>query len=125
MIHRLLIAGLSCILVAGTAAPVQAAKKAPTTENAKAKKAKPTIYGGKVAAVDKTAKTVTLDGKKDLAIHITSETRIDKDGKAATFEDIAVGEVVKIRTKVKDGKTDALAVHIGKPVEKAKEKKKK
>jgi hypothetical protein len=48
-------------------------------------------FGGKVAAVDKQAKTVTV-GKR--TFHVTPDTRIMKAGKPATLEDATVGETV-------------------------------
>jgi uncharacterized protein YqeY len=125
MLYRLLLAGLASAMIAGMTTPMQAATKAATTENAKAKKAKATVYNGKVATVEKMAKTFTLDGKKDLVFQVTSETRIVKDGKPATMDDVTVGESVKVRSKVKDDKTDALLVQIGKVASKAKAKKSK
>jgi hypothetical protein len=46
-------------------------------------------FRGKLAAVDKTAKTITI-GKS--VYQITSETKIQKNGKPATLDDGVVGE---------------------------------
>ena len=47
-------------------------------------------FYGKLAALDKSAKTITV-GKR--TFRITSETKIRKDGKEAKLEDGVVGEV--------------------------------
>ncbi len=48
-------------------------------------------FHGKLAAVDQAAKTITV-GKR--TFHVTSNTKIFKDGNAATLKDGVVGEVV-------------------------------
>jgi hypothetical protein len=53
--------------------------------------AKPIPFGGKITALDKQAKTVTL-GKR--VFHVTSETKIMKNEKPATLDDATVGEEV-------------------------------
>src|SRR2546421_12806454 len=74
------------------ARPADPPADAPKTE----KKARPVPFNGKVGAVDKTAKTVTLEGKeKSRVFQITSETRIlNKDRKPGTLDDIQVGDRV-------------------------------
>ena len=54
-------------------------------------KAKPLPYRGKVASVDASAKTLTV-GKR--TIKVTDQTKITKQGAAATMADITVGEKV-------------------------------
>ena len=47
-------------------------------------KAKQMPFHGKVSAIDKTAKTIALEGKeKNRTFQITSSTKITKDGKPA------------------------------------------
>ena len=83
-------------------------KEAPGGE--KKKKGQPPL-NGKIAAVDKNAKTVTI-GKT--TIQITSETRIEKAGKPATLDEVAVGEpaVARVR-KTDDGKNLAMSLRVG------------
>lgn len=82
-------------------------KEAPAGEK---KKGQPPL-NGKIAAVDKNAKTVTI-GKT--TIQITSETRIEKGGKPATLDDVAVGEQATARIrKTDDGKNTALGLRVG------------
>src|SRR5437867_2970910 len=75
---------------------IQAAEKPETPGTPKTeKKARAIPFNGKVGAVDKVAKTVTLEGKeKSRVFHITSETKIHKDKKPATLDDVMVGDRV-------------------------------
>ena len=57
-------------------------------------------FHGKLAAVDKSAKTITI-GKS--VYEITSETKIQKNGKPATLEDGVVGEEASGYAKPTDG----------------------
>ena len=85
-------------------------------------KAKRDVYPfrGTVKATDKTAMTITLAGKeKDRVVTVTSETRIAKEGKPATFGDIATGEMVRGQVKkTPEGKESAVSVYLGQPPEK-------
>jgi hypothetical protein len=119
-------------------APFQAsaqegAPKAEAKEKGKAKaegkeKAKSDRYpfSGKVKSSDKVAMTITLEGKeKERVVAVTSETKISKDGKPATFGDITVGETIRGQVKKDDaGKEHAVSVLIGAaPAKKEGEKK--
>jgi hypothetical protein len=73
-------------------------KTAAEKTDAAAKKAHP--FRGKLAAVDKVAKTITL-GKS--TYQVTSETKIKKADKPATLEDGVVGEDVSGYAKPGDG----------------------
>jgi len=78
---------------------------------------------GKLAALDKAAKTITL-GKS--TYHITPETKITKAGKPATLDDGVLGEYVTGYVKpAEDGKMVAKTLYFGpKPEAKGPEKKK-
>jgi hypothetical protein len=74
------------------------------------KKGRPPL-NGKIAAVDKQAKTVTIG---QTTIQITSETRIEKGGKPATLDDVAVGEPATARVReTDDGKKIAVGLRVG------------
>ena len=77
-------------------------------------------YNGKVKAADKTAMTVTLEGKeKERVVNVTSETKIMKEGKPATFGDVAAGEYVTGQVKkTPEGKENAVSLYLGKAPEK-------
>ena len=111
-------AGRPLPLLAQTTNQPAAEKKAVV---AKKKSAHP--FRGKLAEVDKVAKTIKL-GKS--TYQITSETKITKDGKPATLEDGVVGEPVTGYAKpADDGKMAATTVRFGaKPDEKGGENKK-
>jgi len=67
--------------------------------------------GGKLGAVDKKAKTITV---ADKTYHVTADTRITKAGKPATLDDGVVGEDVGIYYKKgDDDKMTALSVRFG------------
>jgi len=112
---RLFVAvSLACALV-GSLACLQAAEKASDAPKSE-KKAKHTPFRGKVTAVDKTAMTVTLAGKeKERVFSITSQTRINKDGKPAVLDDVKAGEAVSgSYVEAEGGKMEVLTLNIGK-----------
>ena len=68
-------------------------------------------FHGKIAAVDKKAKTFTVGER---TFQVTSETKLNKAGKPATLDDAAVGEEVGGSfEKAEDGKLHAKTVHLG------------
>ena len=68
-------------------------------------------FNGKVGAIDKTAKIITVGERK---FQVTSETKIMKAGKPATLEDAVVGEqVAGSYRKTDDGKLNLLSVRFG------------
>ncbi len=68
-------------------------------------------FRGKLAEVDKTAKTIKVGQS---IYQVTSETKITKDGKPATLEDGVVGEPVSGYAKpTEDGKMAAATVRFG------------
>jgi len=90
--------GIATLAAAIFALPLltQAADNKPAETPAKPeKKARAVPFRGKIGAVDKVAKTVTLESKeKPRTFQITSETKIRKDKKPATLDDVAVGDSV-------------------------------
>lgn len=124
-----LLSGLLAGANPGLRAAEGAAEKpsTPPAPAAPAQRPRAIPFQGKVTAVDKTAKTVTLDGRdKERTVQITSETKITKDGKPAVLDAVAVGEVVAGRAKPGSaGKLEALVLHIGAKPEAPKAPKKK
>jgi Cu/Ag efflux protein CusF len=102
-----------------------AAEKSPEKKAEKSEKAargRPVM--GKVDAVDKTMKTLTLSGEKKQVLQVTSETRIMKAGKPATFDDATVGEAIAGSAVEENGKLVLRSLRIGaKPEEGEKEPK--
>lgn len=87
--------------------------------------AKSMPFQGKLDAVDKISKTITIKGKeKDRTFHVTSNTKLAKDGKPAILDDAVVGEAVAGLAKENaDGKLEALSIRFGaKPSGQAKHK---
>src|SRR4026209_743725 len=90
---------LLTIAILATFAASLTVNAAPEKKEAAAKEeskdGKPSIipFHGKISAVDKAAKTVTLEGKeKTRTFHVTSETKIEKGGQPATLDDAKIGE---------------------------------
>ena len=86
---------------------------------------KPIAYHGKVASVDAAAKTFTV-GKR--TFKVTDQTKITKEGAAATMDDVVVGEKVSGSYWKKEDGLEAKSVKIGakavetKPVKSTEEK---
>jgi hypothetical protein len=102
--------------------PAASKKSAAETQDSSNGEKKPVAgpFHGKLAAVDQTAKTISV-GKR--TFQITSETKIKKDGKPATLQDGMVGEEVSGYIKPNDaGKLVATTVNFG-PKPKTSEKK--
>ena len=118
------IAGLPAQLLAQSTNQPAADKKAAVAKKEPATKKKGAHpFRGKLAAVDKTAKTIKVG---ESIYQVTSETKITKAGKPATLEDGVVGEPVTGYVKpTEGGKMAATTVHFGaKAGEKSGEKKK-
>jgi hypothetical protein len=111
------------ILGAPQVVQAQSTNKAPAKsagEETK-KKAVGHPFHGKLAALDKLSKTISV-GKS--TYQITSETKIKKAGKPATLADGVVGEEVSGYVKpTEDGKLVATTVNFGKADTKNPEKK--
>ena len=118
------IAGMPAQLLAqSTNKPAAEKKSGAAKKESAAKKKSAHPFRGKLAAVDKTAKTIQV-GKS--IYHITSETKITKAGQPATLEDGVVGEPTTGYVKpTEDGKMTATTVRFGPKVEKAGGEKKK
>ncbi len=81
------------------------------TTTPKLKKLKAIPFHGKVEAVDTKAMTLKVGNR---TFQITSDTKIFKEGPAATLSDGAVGEAVRgTYKKAEDGKLDAVSVFFG------------
>jgi hypothetical protein len=90
-------------------------KKSAAKKDAPEKKQTAGPFRGKLATLDKSAKTFTV-GKR--TFHISSDTKILKHGKAATVEDGVVGEEVSGYFKTSDdGKLTATKVTFGPKVD--------
>ena len=118
MIKRILKLSALCILAGAIASlPLQASaqttnkadKKAAASKTDKKPAAHP--FHGKLSAIDKTAKTITV-GKT--SYQISSETKITKDGKPAMLEDGVIGDEVGGYVKPNDaGVMVATSVRFG------------
>jgi hypothetical protein len=94
-----------------TNAPLPSAPSS-TLPVVKPKKSGSLVVSGKASEVDTNAMTLTV-GKHLFAI--TSQTRINKDGKPAVLSDITVGDKVGVAyKKTADGKFNAVTINDGK-----------
>jgi hypothetical protein len=86
------------------------------------KAAKRVPFRGKISAVDVIAKTFTLEGKeKPRTFRVTADTRLKKDGKDVSFDDLKVGEILGGQYREgTEGKLEAITVNIGAKAEKEK-----
>ena len=111
---KLLLLALLAVAIAGLPMNVRAKDtNAPAAEKkvAKTKKSATLPIHGKLKAVDKTAKTVSLG---EQTLQITSETKISKGDKPATLDDGVVGEEISgAYRKGEDGKLTATKLRFG------------
>jgi hypothetical protein len=119
---------LDAQLTPGTTASPAASPQA-TASPATKLATRPIPFRGKVSAVDQSAKTFTLGGKKGSRVFkVTENTTITKAGAAATIADIVADEHVRgTCLKQDDGTFEAKTVMIGPPAageKKAKKSKK-
>ncbi len=86
---------------------------------------RPYPLNGKIATTDKLAMTLTLEGKqKPRVIHVTSQTRLVKQGKPATFDDAQPGDSLGGQVAKNDeGQEVALSLRLGPKPEKPSKKK--
>jgi hypothetical protein len=115
---RLLMAAALATALIGTPLTHWAAEKSDSPPDAASKaekKVKRIPFRGKISAVDKVAKTFTLEGKNKVrTFRVTTETRLKKDGQEAVFGDLKVGESVGGQYRVgAAGAQEVLLVNIG------------
>jgi len=103
--------GVSAILALAPTT-ISAQVKSPEKGDAAGKSSHRAVpFNGKVGSIDKTNMTFTV-GKR--TVEITSETKITKGGKPATFDDAVVGEEVGGSAhKAEDGKLVAVSARFG------------
>ena len=108
------------ILGASSGAPAKEKKTETANPEASASpgaKAKPLPYRGKVASINASAKTFTV-GKR--TIKVTDQTKITKQGAAATMAEISLGEKVSgSYWKKDDGSLEAKNIKVGAKMEPA------
>jgi Cu/Ag efflux protein CusF len=120
-----------CLVAAFTAlSSLQATPADPPAEKKPEKSAPPQKFrpfNGTIKSIDATARTITLKGEKAQTFAVTSETKINKDGKPVAFEDLAVEDKVGGRAKeTAEGNWTALTINAGKrPAAKPEDKGKK
>jgi len=111
---------LSLLVGAIAGAPTQALGQEKKKDKPVAGKKEPSMgekkegvipFHGKLASVDKSAKTITVGER---TFQITADTKIMKAGKPATLDDCVVGEEIGGRyKKTEDGKLVVVGVRFG------------
>lgn len=117
----ILIRSLGLALVLGASAMAQSSDaSAPPAEGATPAPTKTTRtagypFRGKLKAVSNDARTFTLAGKdRDRVFHVTSDTKLVRDGKVATLADGVIGEeVAGYARNESGGRAQALTVRFG------------
>jgi hypothetical protein len=111
---------LSCLLGLALAFSATAADQQSTAAKVSAgsvtatKRVKRYPYHANVAAVDTSAKTITLEGKKkQRVLFITPATRILKDKKPVALETVKVGEYITGSLMDTDGHLEPTTVNVG------------
>jgi hypothetical protein len=66
-----------------------------------------------IESIDKAAKTITLKGEKHQVLSVGAQTRITKDGKAATFEDLQVGTLITGSMRQVGDKLEVASIRTG------------
>jgi hypothetical protein len=82
-------------------------------------------FHGKVRAVDSKARTLTLQGKeKDRVFQLTEQTKIQRDGKPETLEEVRPGESVGgLARESSAGVWELVTLNIGERASKSKQPK--
>ena len=106
-----------CMPLNAQFSPATTASPHETASPAAKPAARPIPFRGKVSAVDQSAKTFTLGGKKGSRVFkVTETTTITKAGAAATLTDVVENEHVRgTCLKHDDGTFEAKTVMIGPP----------
>lgn len=121
---RLLIACAVAALAASASLSTTAFAAPVPAEQQQENRTRPIPFRGKIAAVDKQAKTITVGER---VFQIMADTRINKAGKPATLDDASVGEEIAGAYRQGADKTlQAVSVRIGprpQPAQKNDEKK--
>jgi len=120
---------VALLMVPSFAAPGDDNKDAKPADAAPppAKKTKGMPLNGKVSSVDKTAKTITVgETEKARVLQVTSETKIYKNNKPATFDDVVVGEKIGAYVRPNaEGKMEIVTLRAGALAPKGKQEEKK
>jgi hypothetical protein len=108
---------IAAALMVSLSSAIRAQDPTPKPEGMVKAETKPKFmpFRGKITAIDKTAMTLSLAGKEKARVFvITAETKLFKDAKPATLNDVAVGEDVGGRARItSDGKQEIITLRIG------------
>ena len=113
-LSRALGAAMLCLglLLSGSVMAQQ--EQAPAKDSQKkAEKAQTSTINGTVSAVTDSALTIVDSAKAELTVAVTSETKVTKAGKDATFADVKANDTVTVEaSKAEDGTWKALKISV-------------
>ena len=112
---KLIALALMAAFAAFTTLNVQAADKDQKDPAEKGGKSGHVPFHGKVVSVDKTAQSIKVGER---TFYVVGTTKVNKTGKAATLDDVTVGEEVRGAYKDNGGKLELLSLGIGPAPEK-------
>ena len=70
-------------------------------------------FHGNVAAIDKTANSITMEGKMHRVFQVTAETKINKNKQSVNLDSLAVGDYVGgYAREAPDGKLELVTLNI-------------
>lgn len=119
MKHILITCLLAAALLSATRAARAADNTSPTTTTTSTSKSEAKTkympFRGKISAVDKSAKTITLAGKtKSRTFLLKDDTRIHNDGKPAVIDDVQPGALVGGRARATaTGEWELVVLNLG------------
>lgn len=115
---------LTAVTLISPAVPAAEKKDAQAEKSDAKEKFRP--FRGTIKSVDAAGKSITLDGEKAQTFAVASDAKVTKEGKPATFADLAIGDAVGGRAKeTAEGKWTAVTINAGKKATKAPEDKEK
>lgn len=102
-------AALAAILITSTLCAADSTPAPGAAQSTKKASSHAYPFRGSVDAVDTSAKTITLDGKKsERVLHVTGESVLEKDGKPAKLEEIVSGDYARGLVSKPDGSREIL-----------------
>jgi|SRR4051812_43082624 len=111
---------LSVIWIAALTAAISASRAqcaempASKVPPASAQKVKQRPFSGTIKTVDKAIKAIILKGEKAQTFLVTAQTKIKKNGKPATLDQIVPGDSLGgFARQMPDGKWEALTLNVG------------
>ncbi len=114
-VSRALGAAMLCLglLLSGSVLAKQEQSMPAKDSQKKTEKTQTSTINGTVSAVTDSALTIVDSAKAELTVAVTSETKVTKSGKDATFADVKANDSVTVEAKkAEDGTWTALKISV-------------